>query len=353
MKKTRIAIIGCGGMARSHASRFAEVLDRIEVAAVVDIDPDKAEAVAGVLDNDPIIETDYQQIFEHVDAALVVLPHHLHYEVTLTCLRAGKHVLVEKPMANSEAECVEMIEEAQQRGLVLMVAYCMRYHPLVVKMKELIAEKAFGEVFQLSIWTEQLTRYTDGHWAHSAAKLGGGQFFSHGCHYIDLMLWMMGRPVRGSHYGTNFCTPWMEKEGTSNATIEFENGALGYHFGTWGAKGSRLGYAFHAHCEEGMIEIDLAKGQLIAHTRAEEHEAGKLVSRQREEVLLQAPNAKHTELEMAHFIDCIETGATPLTNPANSLEGLQVIWKLYEAEERHEMADLRGLGLGTWRKKNI
>ena len=132
-----------------------------------------------------------------------------------------------------------------------------------------------------------------------------------GCHYIDILLWMLGRPVRGSHYGTNLCTPWMEKEGTSNATIEFESGALGYHFGTWGAKGTRLGYAFHAHCEEGMLELALGPGQLIVHTRGEEHVAGKPVARQRQEVLLEAKNAKHTELEMAHFIDCIETGGKP------------------------------------------
>ena len=76
--------------------------------------------------------------------------------------------------------------------------------------------------------------------------------------------------------------------------------------------------------------------------------AGKPVSRQRQEVLLEAKNAKHTELEMAHFIDCIETGGKPLTDPVGSLEGLQVIWKLYEAEDSNSIADLRGLGLGTW-----
>ena len=51
---------------------------------------------------------------------------------------------------------------------------------------------------------------------------------------------------------------------------------------------------------------------------------------------------------MAHFLDCIETGAKPLTDPVGSLEGLQVIWKLYEAEERNEIAALQGLGLGTY-----
>ncbi len=335
-------------MAQTHASRISDLLDRIEVTAVVDIEREKAEAVAELLPNDPVVETDYRQIYDHIDAALVVVPHHLHHSVSIDSLRAGKHVMVEKPMALNEADCVEMIEEARRQDRILMIAYCMRFHPLVVRMKELIDSKAYGDLFQLSIWTEQLTHRPKGHWSRSATTLGGGQFFSHGCHYVDLMLWMAGRPIRGSHYGTNRGTPWMEKEGTSNVTIEFENGILGYHFGTWGARGTRLKYSFHAHCENGMLEIALQKGQLIAHTREEEHDSGKLIASEQEVVLLQAENAKPTEFEMAHFIDCIETGTKPLTDPVGSLEGLQVIWKLYEAEEKNEIADLRGLGLGTW-----
>jgi predicted dehydrogenase len=347
--KTRIGIIGCGGMAKSHASRFSDVLDRIEITAVVDIEREKAQIVSDLLGSNPIVETDYRRIYDKIDAALIVVPHHLHHPVSMDCLRAGKHVLVEKPMALSEAECVEMIEEAERQDRVLMIAYCMRFHPLVVRMKELLDAKAYGDVFQLSIWTEQLTQRDEGHWSRSAKTLGGGQFFSHGCHYVDLLLWMLGKPVRGNHYGTNRCTPWMEREGTSNVTIEFEDGILGYHFGTWGARGTRLKYAFHAHCEKGMLEIDLRGGQLIAHTRAEEHDSGKLVARQQEEVLMDVEYAKHTEVEMAHFIDCIDKDERPLTDGPGSLEGLQVIWKLYEAEEKNEVADLKGLGLGTYR----
>ena len=64
--------------------------------------------------------------------------------------------------------------------------------------------------------------------------------------------------------------------------------------------------------------------------------------KQVEEILLEVENSKPTEVEMAHFLDCIETGAKPLTDPVGSLEGLQVIWKLYEAEERNEIAVLQG-----------
>lgn len=347
MDKIRIAIVGCGGMARSHASRFDMILDEVEVRAVVDIVEERAQAVADLLPGEPIVATDYRTVLDEIDAALLVLPHHLHHSATLDCLAAGKHVLVEKPMANSEQECLDMIRAAREADRVLMVAYCMRFHPLVVKMKELLDARTYGEVFQLSIWTEQLTQYPPDHWASSAATLGGGQLFSHGCHYIDLMLWMLGRPVCGTHFGTNTGTPWMEREGTSNVTIEFEGGVLGYHMGTWGARGSRLKYSFHAHCTEGMIEAAISEGKLIVHHRQEAHEPGKPPV-QAVDTLLEAPGAKPTEVEMAHFIECIRTGRTPLTDAVSSLEGLQVIWKLYEAEERGQLADLRGMGLGTF-----
>ena len=71
MSKMRIGIIGCGGMARSHVSRFEKVLDRIEVTAVVDIERDKAQAVAALLAGDPIVETEYHKVLDHLDAALL------------------------------------------------------------------------------------------------------------------------------------------------------------------------------------------------------------------------------------------------------------------------------------------
>lgn len=345
-QKIKVGVIGCGGMAKAHARRFAQVGESMEVTALVDIVPERASAVAELMGNKPVVATDYREILPLVDAVLVVLPHDLHHEVTLECLNAGKHVLVEKPLANSEQECVEMIETAQKNGRVLMVAYSMRFHPLVREFKRLLDAKTYGEVFQLSIWTEQFTRYPEGHWTRSQEQLGGGQLFSHGCHYIDLMLWMLGKPVRGVHLGTNTGTPWMEREGTSNVTLEFEGGVLGYHGATWGARGSRLRYAFHAHCTGGMLEIDLHAGKLIAHTRMDGHRPED-PAEQKSEIIMECPHAKPTAEEMQHFIECIQTGETPLTDPISSLEGLRVIWALYDAEEGKGFADLRGMGLGS------
>ena len=347
MEKIRIGIIGCGGMAKSHAARMNRVLKKIEITAVVDIDLNKAQTVAELLPKKPVVHNNYEEILDDVDATLVVLPHHLHHPVTIKCLNAGKHVLVEKPMANTERECLEMIESAKRNDRILMVGYCMRFHPLVLKFKETLDNKIFGDVFQLSIWTEQHTQRDPSNWVCKAKEVGGGQLFSHGCHYIDLMLWMLGKPVKGTHLGTNRCTPWMEREGTSNVCLEFENGALGYHFGTWGARGTRLGYSFHAHCENGMIEMQLEKGRVVYLGDAKKHIPGVHDPEQKEIILLEEKHAKPTEIEMSHFIECIETGQKPLTDPISSFEGLKVIWELYKAEENNIVADLQGLGLGS------
>lgn len=346
MARTRLALVGCGGMARSHRSRFDRLQDRLQLVAAVDPVEERAAAVQEVF---PGIRTAarYEEVLDEVDAVLLALPHHLHHPVALACLEAGKHVLLEKPMANSESECLELIQARQRSGVVLMIAYCMRFHPLVVRMRELLQEQRYGDVFQVSIWTEQLTQYPADHWASNAAQLGGGQLFSHGCHYIDILLWYLGAPLQGTHLGTNTGTPWMEREGTSNVSLQFEGGRLGYHFGTWGARGSRLRYSFHAHCTEGMLEADITGGCLYLHTGKTRETAGEgLRGRWGEgELLMEAERGKHTENEMAHFLDCIDTGRQPLTDGPGSLQGLRVIWRLYEAEQQGRVADLSGLGL--------
>ena len=329
---TRLALIGCGGMGGALVRALQLQQSRLKVTAAVDLDGARAQAAAERFQGARGF-TDFRDVLAEADAVFIALPHHLHHPVGLECLRAGKHVFMEKPLANSEKQCLELIEAAQSSGRTLMVGYCMRFHPMVRRLKELIDSRAYGDVFQVSIWTEQHTEREPGHWMVRAETLGGGQLFSHGCHYIDLLLRLLGRPVRGTHLGTNYGTPWMEREGTSNVAIEFESGALGYHFGTWGAKGTRLGYSIHAHCTEGMIEAALSRGLLSAHTK------------EGEKVLMETERGKHVRNEIAHFAECVETGRRPETDGPGSLQGLRVIWRLYDAEEREVVADLRGCGL--------
>jgi len=331
MPQTKLALIGCGGMGQSHLRRFHILSKRLELKAAVDVNLETAQSIASQFPSVVAVD-DYRTALDEVDAVLIALPHHLHHTVALECIEAGKHVLLEKPMANSEAECVELIDAAQRRSVVLMVAYCMRFHPLITRLKEALDARIAGNLFQLSIWTEQHTERSPNSWMCRAETLGGGQLFSHGCHYIDLLLWYLGQPLRGMHLGTNRGTQWMEREGTSNVCLEFQDGLIGYHFGTWGARGSRLRYTFHAHCDEGMLEADITGKQLVLHRGSER------------QVLYQLSNTgKHTENEMGHFLDCIERDETPITNGPDALKSLRTIWRLYQAEEKAAWADLSDL----------
>jgi len=330
---TRLAIVGCGGMAEAHAGLASRLRDRLQVTATVDVDPVRAERLRSMTGAARAC-ADVLAALDAFDAALVALPHHLHHPVGMALLRAGKHVLMEKPLANTEEQCRELIEAAERGGRTLMVGYCQRYHPLCVRLQTMLGDGAIGTPFHASLWTEQHTEVGPDSWVARADLLGGGQLFSHGCHYIDLMLAWLGDPVEGAHLGTNLGTPWMEREGTSDVVIRFASGALAYHGATWGARGTRLGYAFHVHGDRGMLELDQGRGALLLHRE------GRV-----ETVAEDAGPAKHLDRQMAHFLDCVERGERPLTDGRRSLQSLRVIWRLTEAERAGRFADLRGLGL--------
>jgi predicted dehydrogenase len=224
-----------------------------------------------------------------------------------------------------------------------MCAYPVRYWPGIVKLKELLDSGEYGKVFMMSVWTEQLTVAKG--WS-ATARLGGGQFFSHGCHYVDLLLWFLGKPVKGMHFGTKVGTPWMMREGTSAAVIQFESGALGYHGATWGARGTRLGYDFQIQTEQGLLEYEKKSGEVRLYNKNAEHRPGDDENAEYT-VLFRDPAAKtkQTQHEILHFVDCIRTGKKPMTDARSVLQGLRIIWKMYDAEKHDVVADLRGLGM--------
>lgn len=345
MDKVRIGIIGCGHMMKRHVVGVRFV-DKVQITAVCDVILENAKDLATIFD-DPYVTTDYKTMLDYVDAVLVALPHDLHYECGMFFARHKKHVLMEKPLCNTEEECLKLIETCEEEGVVLMCAYPVRYWPGVVKLKELIDSGEYGKVMQMSIWTEQLTAPSELHW-EATARIGGGQFFSHGCHYIDAMLWFLGNPVKGFHMGTRVGTPWLLKEGTSAATIMFENGAIGYHGATWGARGTRMGYDFQVMTEKGLLEYDHNERAIKLYNEAKLHEAGVTDVGAGKYLLLHKIDGTPetgTQHEIAHFADCVLNGKKPLTDGRSALQGLRVIWKMYDAEKHDMIADLRGLGL--------
>lgn len=348
----RLGMIGCGTMAASHVRTLEPLSGRVRFTGFADIELARAQAAAAAAPG-AVAVTDYRELLAHVDAVVIALPHDLHYPVGTDCLKAGKHVLMEKPLALTREECLKLIAMDTSPNPVLMVGYVMRYDPLWTRMGQFIREGTYGKVFHVSIWTEQYTDTSRGAWIGQAKRVGGGQLFSHGCHYIDLLLHWLGEPVCGTHVGTNLGTPWMEKEGTSNVSLKFTSGATAYHFGTWGARGSRLRYSVHAHCTEGMLELDHAGGTITLHRSLSGGDLpalqalaaqGEAVDNPRQVIVYRRPGqgGKAVVAQLEDFLDCIERKQIPETSARESLRSLDVIWKLYAAEERNVVADLRG-----------
>ncbi len=350
MEKFKLGLVGCGSMMANHVKGVND-MDNVEIVAVCDLVEESAKVVSDALSNHPKVYSDYRDMVDEVDGVLVALPHDLHFSCGMFFAGKKKHVLMEKPLCNTEEECLRLIETCEENGVTLMCAYPVPFWPEMVKLKELIDSGEFGKVMQMSIWTEQLTglNFDPGNpadWA-ATARIGGGQLFSHGCHYIDILLRFLGNPVCGAHVGTNVGTPWMLREGTSSVVMKFESGAIAYHGATWGARGTRLGWDCQIQTEKGLLDYDRFKGIIKFYNRNKEHIPGALEENAEYSVLYRSSKAlgKKTQFEIDHFVDCIRTGKEPITSGRKSLQSLRVIWELYNAEKNGFMADLRGLGL--------
>ena len=152
----RLGLIGCAGMGTSHRRALEKLRERAVVTAAVDINEKAAREAAEVLGCQRVA-TDFRDALDDIDAAVLALPHHLHHSIGMEVIAAGKHVLMEKPLANSEDECLDLIRVAREQGVTLMVGYCMRYHPLVLEMERLLKEKKFQATIAQAIFSASHT----------------------------------------------------------------------------------------------------------------------------------------------------------------------------------------------------
>ena len=189
-----VGLIGAGSNARGHA-RVIENNDNIRLAAVMDIDRSRAEALAdehnarayGVLDD---LLNDSE-----VDAVHVCSIHKAHAEQVVAAARAGKHVLVEKPMALSVAECDLMIAACEDAGVVLMVGQVMRHFPVNLRVKGLIREGAIGEVGHMIRRRYSNFDPPDRSWYLNLELGGVCVLYCFGPHEYDILPWYIDSPV--------------------------------------------------------------------------------------------------------------------------------------------------------------
>lgn len=198
MGTTGCAVVGYGknfNFGRMHG-RWMNATDTLRLVAVCDVDEQARErasadfegirthaSIASLLDDDK------------VDLAVICTPHDTHAPLAIQCLRAGKHVLVDKAMATSVAECTSIIDAARQYSRKLAVFHNRRYDGNYQAIRQLVQSQAIGEVFNIECCEERYER--PGNWWYSSHRASGGLFFFWGPHAIDWVLNLVPGRIRG------------------------------------------------------------------------------------------------------------------------------------------------------------
>ena len=224
----RYGIIGYGRWGKLHIQAIRKAAGAELKAVAVSSEETKrtAEAEQGV----PIY-TDYRELLERsdIDVVDIVLPNHLHYDAAMAALRAGKHILLEKPVALTEAECRDIVEEARKRGRHIHVGHELRFSPLWGRVKRMIADGSIGRLKMAGIsLSRHPFREGAGGWRQDAARVGSW-ILEEPVHFFDLIRWYFEgteTPVYVYAVG-NSRNPQLEANGmfeNFSATIRFSEG---------------------------------------------------------------------------------------------------------------------------------
>ncbi|GHV14518.1 oxidoreductase [Spirochaetia bacterium] len=228
-EKVRIGLIGYGKVANLHAEAL-KGLPNGELVAVCGRNRARRDSFAAswhIASRDTVEDMVKQ---DRVDAVIVTTPHPQHRDNALEAFAAGCHVLVEKPMALTTAQCDEMIAAAKSAGKLLSIVVQRRWFPACARIKKAIDEGKLGKpsLLQLTIlgWRDE-AYYQSDPWRGKWDTEGGGILINQAPHQIDLMNWFMGPIEEIQGYYDNFNHPYIEVEDSAVAAVKFKNGGIG------------------------------------------------------------------------------------------------------------------------------
>lgn len=193
-RKIRVGIIGCG-VGQLHLEGFAQD-PRVEVVAIAGLDESRCKHLANVHEV-PTVYKAYQDLVADpdIEAVTVAVPNFLHAQVALAALDAGKHVMVEKPLAPTIAEAREIIDAAASSGRILGVIFNRRGRHDVQLLKHEVERGALGDVYHArAFWMRRSGIPGLGTWFTSKKFAGGGPLIDLGIHVLDMALWVLGNP---------------------------------------------------------------------------------------------------------------------------------------------------------------
>lgn len=225
--KLRVALMGVGAIAQVVHLPVLNELDEVELAGVCDIDNVRANALAARFGIPHIFRRD-ADVFKSdlIDAIIICTPSYLHEEQAIAAMEAGKHVLVEKPLALTPEAVERVIAAAERTGRTLMVAMNNRYRPDTVALRPFAQNGELGDVFLTrGAWLNRKMRVVRPTWRHRRATAGGGAMMDLGVQTLDLCLWMLGFPEAASVTTQMHFPDGMEVEDTAGILVRMKSGA--------------------------------------------------------------------------------------------------------------------------------
>lgn len=271
-RKIRVCLIGCGRAGMIHARSYAGRVPGAQLIAVCDPDEENLRCACGEI---PVKYryTDYRDAMENpeIDAVAVVTPTQFHHDIVIAAAKAKKHVFCEKPMANSEQECDEMIEACAKNGVKLQVGFMRRFDKSFRRGKELIDRGCVGEVTMIKSNTYGPSEPKE--WMYDVRRSYGpiGEVNSHD---FDTLRWYAGSEVKWIHaVGNNFRSPqkagqYPEFYDTCSVLMEFENGIIGT---VTGAQYVRYGYDSRTEIlgTQGIVKVGSQKANEVEMVTAD------------------------------------------------------------------------------------
>jgi UDP-N-acetyl-2-amino-2-deoxyglucuronate dehydrogenase len=222
----RFGLIGCGRVAPRHAESIAS-LPGAQLVAVADIRDNRAARFAAQYAAAPC--TDYRRLLDRqdIDVVSICTPSGLHAQMTVDALRAGKHVIVEKPIALSLEDAARMIETSRVAGRKLCVVLQNRYNAPMQDLRHVIDSGSLGRLLlgNATVRWYRPQEYYEDEW-HGTWAMDGGALMNQSIHHIDALQWLMGRPET-VYALTGTLAHKMEAEDVGVAAIRFAGGSLG------------------------------------------------------------------------------------------------------------------------------
>ncbi|TKJ40692.1 hypothetical protein CEE37_06935 [candidate division LCP-89 bacterium B3_LCP] len=326
----RLGVIGAGSIAQTVHLPNLRKFEGARVEAIADLDTSKAGLVAQKF-HIPHFFPDPQHLLaeKNLDAVLILTPTNSHLALTLMALEAGKHVLVERPMARKVTEAQKMVDAAKKADKILMVAMNHRFRPDSMILKNFIEGGELGEIFMVRCgWLKKKGRWSGSDWCFNERISGGGVLMDLGLQMLDLSLWLMDTYTVESIHANRFHeTLQLEVEDTIACQIKLNGKKILTLHASW---------ALVAPETQAYAHFWGTKGAAVLNPlRIDKEMHGNLVNvTPQDSISTKELYRSSFKYELRHFIECIRHKRQPVSSGEEAIKVLRIVEKIYKATTR-------------------